>query len=194
MCVWRVSPFTAETMRATGLVANLLRNDLPGSADFASAAWRALRELARSPEPRGKSTDLPVRRQPNFVRRESPRGHTVPRRFQCCWNSPTPARNLAANRGAGCGKFRRERDRAWKIPQRADLGRQVVGHMANLPRFRGIVLQGSPTAGMRRGEMPPSCSLNDLSLTFWRWSAYAPSLARTLLWSPMVGESPRWVL
>jgi hypothetical protein len=155
MCVWRISPFTAETMRATELVANLLRNDSPGSADFASAAWRALRELVRSPEPRGKSTDRPVRRQPNFVRSESPRGHTVPRRFQCCWNSPTPARNLAANRGAGCGKFRRERDRAWKIPQRADLGRQVVGHMANLPRFRGIVLQGSPTAGMRRGEMPP---------------------------------------
>jgi hypothetical protein len=25
--------------------------------------------------------------------------------------------------------------------------------MANLPRFRGILLQGSPTAGMRRGEM-----------------------------------------
>jgi hypothetical protein len=82
-------------------------------------------------------------------------GSSSPQRFQCCWNSPTPARNLAANRGIGCGKFRRERGRAWKIPQRADLGRQVVGHMANLPRFRGILLQRSPTVGMRHGEMPP---------------------------------------
>jgi hypothetical protein len=73
--------------------------------------------------------------------------------FQCRWNSRTPARNLAAKRGIGCGKSHRERNWVWKIPQGADSGSWVVSHMANIPRFRGILLQGSPTAGMRRGEM-----------------------------------------
>jgi hypothetical protein len=106
--------------RGIEVVANLLRNDSPGGADFASAAWRALRELVRSPEPRGKSTDLAVRRQPNFVRRENPRP---------LWSAGSSAAGIHAllreisqrsaesgvenptESGTGCGKFRRGRIR-----------------------------------------------------------------------------------
>lgn len=51
------------------------------------------------------------------------------------------------------GKFHSERKWVWKIPQRANSEAWVVNHLANLPRFRGILRQGSPSAGMKRGEM-----------------------------------------
>jgi hypothetical protein len=64
--------------------------------------------------------------------------------------------------------------------------------MANLPRFRGIVLQGSPTAGMIRGEMPPfMLAQRPFSQILALVGIRAFSGTNVAVWPPMAGEAPR---